>query len=937
MAEWPAPRSVSLGAAFGSNAYDDPTGLTYDQISPGADEGDPGDLLAGVRVTRGRIDDQSETQPTRIKFGLRDEGGKYSPRNVSGEHYGELRRGTWVQFALDGGFGAQPLATAAVPSWSPRRRGPGIDEQMPIQALGFLDVLSRDTQLASPMRRAILGLSDPTQLAVDYWPMEDGSQASQFASAVSGGLPMTVTDADVASVDDLPGSAALVAFTATTALSATVTGTFPLPGDAWSVAWMAKFASLPGSATTLMDVHTTGGDAVRWVVSLNGSTLTITSLTAAGATVHSATAGTVVAGEWLSFFFVALTGFGGALGLEVWSSTGTNVAVLLDTGLTDAGVPTSVSVPASSALADMAMGHLFVSLAAAAPSYLTSSPTALEAYAGETAADRVDRTLAELDISGGTDGMITDETAVMGAQPIASTYQILRECEAADDGLLFEDRAGALRFSPNFLRYNDGTSAFFDFTIGDQPGDVTDLIPIDDDRDLYNIVTVAQPDGTFAVAEQIDGPVGSDTTTGVGPRRMPPQTRNLYLASDLPIHAGWLLRKGTVDRPRYQVVIDFFSVIPESAFGLPLLELGDRIRISGVDPDHEGPDYLDLIIEGETIDFDANRLLVTWHCEPFEPWRVQQLTETPPDDDLLDGWLIPDWFKQRAAQTTSSTSWAADCWPRMTTDADDMPCRITLAGEEAAITAVATTAATYVAVGTADHDDNAAVTPGDYAGGAVGDWVVVVAGSRDTTSPTLAITDPNYTYDLLGQQQGGLYVWAAFRAASTPAPTITPTGGAAGDTVSAQVFGLRGMPITGSPSDWVLDFIGQTNASAQDIAFGRLEPGGYAGRVILVVGRKSDDWTSASISGPLEITETTSTSGNDQSLYAARRIDTTPTEVAAASITATGGGAAVSDSLVIALQGGYQTFTVTRGVNGVAKPHAVGDEIELLDPLVLSL
>jgi hypothetical protein len=55
------------------------------------------------------------------------------------------------------------------------------------------------------------------------------------------------------------------------------------------------------------------------------------------------------------------------------------------------------------------------------------------------------------------------------------------------------------------------------------------------------------------------------------------------------------------------------------------------------------------------------------------------------------------------------------------------------------------------------------------------------------------------------------------------------------------------------------------------------------------------------------------------------------------SLVVTGGASAVSDSLVLALVGGYQTLTVTRSVNGVQKAQVAGAEIVQLDPIVASL
>jgi len=550
-------------------------------------------------------------------------------------------------------------------------------------------------------------------------------------------------------------------------------------------------------------------------------------------------------------------------------------------------------------------------------------------YAGEQAHERFERIMTE-------EGLPYESTAIIsvevGPQPIGDVLEICRDLENVDHGILSElTSTWGLGYRASSQRYNLSPAMTIDLsTYRTSEGTSAGVLrPVRNDQRIRNEWTISRPGGSSRTFKD---------EAHQAKRGRYNDSAEVNVAGDVQLlgEASFRVREDTDGSLRYAAFpIDLGANASTLLPDWLEMSLGDRIDRSNT-PSQHPTDTVSVVVVGYTMGVRRRGWDLAPVVEPYEPWRVQQLTEDPPDDATLDGWAVPDVFALRAAVDDNDTSWVADCWPRMTTDADDMPCRITVAGEENAITAVATTAATYVAVGAADADDNAAVTPGDYAGGAVGDWIVVEAGSRDTTSPTLAITDPNYTYDLLGHQ-GGLYVWAAFRTASAPAPTVTPSGGAAGDTVQAQVFGLRGMPITGSPSDWILDYIGQTNSSAQDIAYGRLAAGGYAGRVILFFGRKSDDWTSAAISGPLEITETTSTSGNDQSLYGARRIDTTPTVVGGSSITVTGGSTAVSDSLVIALQGGYQTFTVTRSVNNVEKSHAVGSAIELLDPIVPSL
>ena len=680
MPEWPDPRAVSFGIAFGSNEYDDPTGLSFTQVAPDPDDADdPGHVLQAARIARGRIGDAAQTDRTLIEFGLRDEGGKFSPRNATGEHYGQLRRGTWVQVALDGGFGPQPLATAAVPSWSPTRDGPGIDERMPIRALGILNRISRDTTTLPPVRRAV-----EASAPIAYWPLEDGVDATSAGAATSGVSPMVTGGVvEFGSDDTLPGSLGTPDLTA-----GALFGTAPLGGSA--TAWHVEFWFLAdfnaGATAAYIPVDSSGIATwrIRQPATANGN-IDVLVHDSAGALIDTISAPVTgwTANTW-HHVAVCATQSGGNVAVTVYGDGSLLASDSISTVTLGRALGFSANDYAAGVYAELnSCAHIAIG-DGVTPS---SSATAGNAHIGETAADRVNRILTELGITGAA---FTGDSAVMGAQPAASTLQILRECEAADDGVLYEGRDGQLFFQLTESRYNSTAVATFAFGTDDDPADITDLISFDDDRDLYNIVEVAQPDGTFAVAELRDGPVGSDTTTGVGPRRMPRQVRNIYLAGDVRHHAGWLLRRTTIDLPRYVVVIDFFANRPDLAYAVPLLDIGNRIRITGVDPDHEGPDTLDLVIEGEVIDFDAARLMVAWYCEPYEPWRVQQLADTPPASNAWDGWLTPTSMTVDGSDfdAGTDTSMAVAVTPAITTNAGVMPLRIKALGWVGEVTAV---------------------------------------------------------------------------------------------------------------------------------------------------------------------------------------------------------------------------------------------------------
>jgi len=914
MAEWPDPRSISVGFAFGSTAYEDPTGLTYEQVAPGADEGDPGDVLGDIRILRGRLGDAPETGTTRINFALRDTDGKYSPQNVDGEHYGELRRGTPAEAMIDIGAGPVPLARASVPSWSSDRAGPDIDEQVPIQAIGVLARVARDNEALSPLRRSILA-AGPYAL----WPMEDGLDSDQAGAATSDTAPMVFASQAVALTfteppADIPGTTGMLDLVGAT--GSRLVGYAEVAGQDFQVEMVC--VSDQGVITPIMEIW--AGSPVNGAVPLS-----IVAAAADGDAVH---------------LCVRFEQNGSAIDVNVFRDG----VITTTTSLVNETILDTMRLYVK--IGEFSTGTVLIGQIAVLP---VSDPNdripAIAAYAGETVEDRLTRICAEEGISA---VIASGDTATMGPQPVASTYVIMRECEDADEGVLFELRDGRLGYRPNSTRYNVTPTAVLAFGAGDvEDADVSYGRQLGDDRDLYNIVTVNQPDGTFAVAEDRTGPVGSDEIMGVGPRRMPPATRNLYRSSDLVHHAGWLLSKGTVNQPRYLVVLDLIAN-PALAATVIGSEIRSRIQITGVEAKHDGPETLDLIIEGEEITVGADVGIVVWHCAPYKPWLVGAIADAAPDLNPYLGRAAGDLAcALRIAVDTDDTSWPFDPNKfRWTTtaahfDLANFPQMQVRAGAELVnVSAISTTAATFVAAGAVSHADNAVVTPALFTGHAANDLILLVGRVRSTSAATLAAPVGYTRIKIRGLAAASkMQVWAKVHTGSESNPTVTPTGGAAGDTVSGYTLGLRNMPITQADlNDLVVHADSLTNASAQNIAYPTGRPQPYPGCVVLVLGGKDDDWTSvAQLTGFTEAVDASTTTGNDQGMVADYVIQTTAAMTDPGSFVVTGGGAAVSHGIVLVLAGGFQTMTVARSANGVAKAHAAGAVLALENPLIAAL
>lgn len=200
---------------------------------------------------------------------------------------------------------------------------------------------------------------------------------------------------------------------------------------------------------------------------------------------------------------------------------------------------------------------------------------------------------------------------------------------------------------------------------------------------------------------------------------------------------------------------------------------------------------------------------------------------------------------------------------------------------------------TFVGAGAAATGNNAVtLAPALHASTAPGDLVVVLASIRGTAA-TLAVA--GWTR-LVGIENFAAY--AKIAAVSEPAPTVTFTGGAAGDDNIAQCATWRG---TESSVAGILAVI-QTNGSAQNVAYPAVTVPAV-NHTVVVAGWKQDDSTGwAAIAGYTEIGESNPTTGNDASMAWDYQIQTTATNLSASSFTVTGGLSAVSKALTLLIR-----------------------------------
>lgn len=800
-------------------------------------------------------------------------------------------------------------------------------------------IQQREEPVKSAAYTAIQRMPSATGLVtpVAHWPFEDESDSSTVASAVSGVGPAVVSGVTYAADSSAVGSAPLPTLAATATVAATVP-TYTSTGT-WSVVFVANIPAEPSADIGILGWNTTG-TARLWRLTLtNGSpsTLHLRAYNAAGTQILDSS-GNVTESEFYTvplLYVITVTQNG--TGVDYDFTAYTYVDGLI-TGVGNSGTLASntcgdvtsfgINPPV---IANIVFGHLALHTTVIDSTVIQA---AIGGNTGEWPWQRFNRLCDEQNVpyfSRPSDNFDLE----LGPQAIATFMQLVRECEAVEGCVVTDSgesagESGLLWFPARDERENLDAQLTLDLDLGQV---APPFLPILDDQDTVNDVEVSRVSGSSA---RVDDPV-SIAKKGRKKEQVTLNTEDDRFLADL---AGWRVNLGTVEGMRFPSVSWNLRRSPELAEDWVNMLLFERLDI--LDPPSQyPPDDIATILEGYTETISADTWTVTANLSPYVPNHVAVIAATSGDTDEWLGRAVgDDECALRTAIDSDDTAIVFDPnRQRWTTTADDFPLDIVMGGEVITTSSCATTAATFVAAGTVDHDDNAAVTPGLPAGMAAGDLMLIFAAIRSSGTGTVN-TPTGYTRLPVWTTTDNVQLFAKVHSGSESGPTVTFTGGSSGDTTSAQMLAFRNMPTTLEDlADLVVTSTTLLNASAADILFPSVFPQRVPGCVVLYLAWKQDDWTSvAQPSGFTEAIDTSSTTGNDQGIVGGYQIQTTPASAGAFTPVVTGGASAISRSAMVALSGGYQTLTASaRSVNGVVKSHAVGTRIAVDDPGVAGM
>lgn len=675
---------VEILAAFGADLTADPDTWDWTTLT------DRLLLNEQIRLRAGRSAGARYASPGSGSMLLLNDDGALMPEFPTSIYWPDVEQNTPVWARLDPtvlGFEAPDagdywdLLNGFADQWDPTLVPDSDGTMLSVVRLTASGILRRMSQGAKPLASA-LSRRILSQGPVAYWPMEDGSDSTSAASAL-GHQPLTVIGAvapQFAGSDGPAGSSPLPDLTSHGVLVGTVP-TYTATGE-WQVEYWFQTDtgdSLDFTASVPLQWDTPGGTVVAWDALLfvgqgaGNPGLGNIKLDIAG---YAAPIGGGPPGESQRLEDLAIItgpipstqGAWNQLRVCAKATSGTEIQLtaylnnsLLGTA-TDStwtlGAVTSITVnplQGDGAYATVdgvglaGVGHVAVyDTIADFDTYYAGL-----GYPGESASSRVDRLCDE---EGIRVTVQSGDSESMGSQrPGRTLLDLLRDCEAADMGLLSEYRWG-LHYRPRSTRINQDAALVVDLATyqhdgGTDPASV--LQPKFDDSIVRNDWTMSRPEGARGV--NVTDPVD------IAKRGRYDDAADINVATDgvLVHHAGWRVRLGTAVIRRYPSWPLDLAGNPQYLAAWMAALFGDRVTRTGAPAPHP-PGDIDTLLEEWSATIGPRQWMVSVGGGPYGGWTVGTVDGQPrvaADGSTLAAVLNPGDSTFTLASTASNGVW----------------------------------------------------------------------------------------------------------------------------------------------------------------------------------------------------------------------------------------------------------------------------------------
>lgn len=673
----PLPGGIWMPGIFGANSR------VLLEIAPGADlTADPStwtfynitaDLRvdSGVSITKGRSDEASQAQPSKMTLALNNPLGDYTPRRAMSTYYPYMRRDLPIRFSVDPGTGLVErfggFVDTIVPGWDVSGKVPTVA----IAAAGVLRRLGQGTApIKSPLYRAISQTSP-----LYYWPMEDGAASTRFVGTI-GGVDVAIpvgSSVSFATIVDNKGSAPLPDLSNNLPhASANLT----LAAGGWTVAFAfsAVSSSAGGFQRTVAALPISDATYLRWTITLTDADSKSVGLfpTFTDGTTHFPvlSAGTpIIDGLWHFVVVRAVISGGNTIFTSYVDGVlhDTNTFVTLGNGAVrpiligdedDANiVPSNIGV--------YSMGHLAV-WGSSFPTTVAALYDASTGHLGEAVGERLARVCEDEDMPIVITGT---SSTTMGPQPVGALLPVVRDGETADGGVLGDGAGFGLTFQCQDDRSNAPVAVAIDIAAGQL---APPFAPTDDDRGACNDATYQRGTGSSATAgakaQYID-------TAHVLAHGRYDSSATVNTEDDVPLlnKAAWRVHLGTADLERYPSLSLDLAAAPELADDWLAVTEGARVTVTNL-PNEASDGIVDNLVEGWTEKISYADWDVTMNCSSAAPWTVSEADDASLQVGSEDTTL-------HAGINTTALSFTADVVALWSTSGGDYPIDLAIGGE----------------------------------------------------------------------------------------------------------------------------------------------------------------------------------------------------------------------------------------------------------------
>jgi hypothetical protein len=634
-----------------------------------------------VKIKHGMGDGASGPETSVMRCQLGNDDGWLTEGNPSSPWWPYIGRGTPIRFSLTGILGSDAGRFAGEIDYLEAVYPGGSSSAMYIEAIGTWGTLvQNDEMLRSPLYRTMLGGFAGDIAPAEYWPLEDGHAADQFASAI-GGPPGLGTHASGGTTLPVPSGFSGIPGSAT-AVSVGESARVVLPVRAyadtgqWAIQGVFQFEA----DTTSNDVafFAVLGNGQQFLVGLNDSpqSFDVAVLAANLSLIYSnstAIAGSDIVGEPFSLVLASTDTVPGDDLVALLLDGDGNIRAQTNTTNVGYGTLSQLYIEGSSDRPGASHIGLFTDPTFDPDVDTLDTARAMSGWAGETVEERISRLALEEGLSV---TVVGDSAQRMGPQRVAKLTDLFIDCRDVDQGIWSDSRTGlGLAYRCLSDLYNQSAQ------VAVVRGALTpDAAPVWDYRQIRNEWTVSRIDGSSATASD------EQHIARVRRRLKGSATLNLFADATLPDQAGWRVNVSTAPGPRYPALgINLRNVDGAQLADVVLgAEAGDRLTVAAAAlPDQHPPGGADQLVVGWEEEIDRDFWEFRPVAVPASPYTVAEVDANPrvsATGSTLSGSLTSTATTFSLASTVANGVW--------TTLPADFPLDVNLGGERITLSGI---------------------------------------------------------------------------------------------------------------------------------------------------------------------------------------------------------------------------------------------------------